>query len=54
MAESPQKQDFLTWCIQSFVRKVKQFVGNIYASLIDLANKVCNRKTLILFCSMSY
>ena len=26
MAEIPQKHDFLTWTIQNFVRKVKQFV----------------------------
>ena len=27
MAEIPQKRDFLTWSIQNFIRKVKQFVG---------------------------
>ena len=26
MAEIPQKHDFLTWSIQNFARKVKQFV----------------------------
>ena len=26
MAEIPQKHDFLTWNIQNFVRKKKQFV----------------------------
>ena len=26
MAKIPQKHDFLTWGIQTFVRKVKQFV----------------------------
>ena len=26
MAEIPQERDFLTWGIQPFVRKVKQFV----------------------------
>ena len=26
MAEIPQKCDFVTWSIQNFVRKVKQFV----------------------------
>ena len=26
MAEIPQKRDFLTWRIENFVRKVKQFV----------------------------
>ena len=26
MSEIPQKRDFLTWGIQNFIRKVKQFV----------------------------
>ena len=26
MAEIPQERDFLTWSIQNFARKVKQFV----------------------------
>ena len=26
MLETPQEHDFLTWGIQTFVRKVKQFV----------------------------
>ena len=30
MAEIPQKHDFLTWSIQNFVRKVKQFVRKYY------------------------
>ena len=30
MAEVPQKRDFLTWSIQSFLRKVKQFVRKYY------------------------
>ena len=30
MAEIPQKRDFLTWGIQTFVRKVKQFVRKYY------------------------
>ena len=30
MAEIPQKHDFLTWGIQTFVRKVKQFVRKYY------------------------
>ena len=30
MAEIPQKHNFLTWSIQSFVRKVKQFVRKCY------------------------
>ena len=41
MAEIPQKRDFLTWSIQSFVRKVKQVIKKYYiAWLIDLANKL--------------
>ena len=40
MIEIPQKHDFLTWNIQNFVRKVKQFVRKSYITwlLIDLAN----------------
>ena len=39
MPEIPQKRDFLTWSIQNFVRKVKQFVIKYYITwLIDLAN----------------
>ena len=39
MAEIPQKRNFLTWSIQNFVRKVKQFVKKYYITwLIDLAN----------------
>ena len=30
MIEIPQKRDFLTWNIQNFVRKVKQFVRKSY------------------------
>ena len=30
MAEIPQKSDFLTWSIQNFVKKVKQFVRKYY------------------------
>ena len=30
MAEIPQECDFLTWSIQSFARKVKQFVRKYY------------------------
>ena len=48
MAEIPQKRDFLTWSIQNFVRKVKQFVRKYYITwLIDLANKLYDvEKTL--------
>ena len=30
MVENPQECDFLTWSIQNFVRKVKQFVRKYY------------------------
>ena len=30
MAEIPQECDFLTWSIQNFVRKEKQFVRKYY------------------------
>ena len=41
MTELPQKCDFLTWSIENFVRKVKQFVRKYYITwLIDLANKL--------------
>ena len=43
MAEIPQKHDFLTWSIQNFVRKIKQFVRKYYTTrLIGLANKLYN------------
>ena len=36
MAEIPQERDFLTWSIQNFVTKVKQFVRKYYVTwLID-------------------
>ena len=39
MVEIPQEREFLTWSIQKFVRKVKQFVRKYYIIwLIDLAN----------------
>ena len=31
-AEIPQEHDFLTWGIQTFVRKVKQFVRKYYVT----------------------
>ena len=41
MREIPQKRDFLTWGIQDFVRKVRQFFTKYYITwLIDLANKL--------------
>ena len=39
MTEIPQKQDFLTWGIQNFVRKMKQLVRKYYVTwLVDLLN----------------
>ena len=36
MVEIPQENDFLTWDIQTFVRKVKQFVRKYYITwLLD-------------------
>ena len=51
MAEIPQERDFLTWSIQEFVRKVKQFVRKYYITwLIDLTNKLYDvEKFLISF-----
>ena len=41
MTEILQKRDFLIWSIQSFLRKVKQFVRKYYITwLIHLANKL--------------
>ena len=41
MTEITQKWDILTWNIQNFVRKAKQFVRKCYITwLIDLANKL--------------
>ena len=55
MAEILQKRDFLTWSIQNFVRKVKQFVRKYITWLIDLANKIYDvEKLLISFYTMYY
>ena len=55
MAEIPQKRDFLTWSIQNFVRKVKQFVRKYITWLIDLANKIYDvEKLLISFYTIYY
>ena len=39
MIEIPEKHDFLTWSIQIFIRKVKQFVTKYIIWLIDFAEK---------------
>ena len=46
MIENPEKHDFLTWSIQNFIRKVKQFVTKYYITwLIDFAEKSCDTET---------
>ena len=43
MAEIPEERDFFTWTIQTFLRKVKQFVRKYHIpwwQLIDLAYKL--------------
>ena len=56
MAEIPQKRDFLTWSIQNFVKKVKQFLRKDYTTwLIYLANKLYGiEKYLISFYAIRY
>ena len=55
VAEIPQKRDFLTWSIQNFVRKVKQFVRKYYITwLIDLANYMTSKNVFISFYDMCY
>ena len=50
MAEVPQKHDFLTWSIQNFVRKVKQFARKYYITwLIYLANTLYDVEKFIDF-----
>ena len=47
MIESPEKHDFLTWSIQNFIRKVKQFVTKYYITwLIDFAEKSSDTENL--------
>ena len=56
MAEILEKHDFLTWSIQNFLRKVKQFVRKHYITwLTDLANKSYGvEKFLISFYAICY
>ena len=56
MAEIPQEYHFLTWSIQNFERKVKQFVRKYYITwLIDLANNLYDiEKFLISFYAICY
>ena len=49
MAEIPQKWDYLTWSIQSFLRKVSRFVRKYYITLIiELANKLYDKEKFFL------
>ena len=51
MAEILQEYDFLTWGIQAFVRKVKQFVGNYYITWLIMQFVVIDIALLtVLFC----
>ena len=55
MAGITQKLDFLTWSIQNFIKKVKQFVTKYYITwLIDLANKLYDIDFLTSFYAMCY
>ena len=50
MIENPEKHDFLTWSIQNFIRKVKQFVTKYYITwLIDFAERSCDTETFLDF-----
>ena len=49
MTKIPQKRYFLTWNIQNFVRKVKQFVRKHITWLIDLPNKLYDVERFIDF-----
>ena len=52
MAEIPQEHDFLTWVIQTFVRKVKQFVRKYYITwLITQFVVIDNAPLTVLFCN---
>ena len=56
VADIPQKRNFLTWSIQNFVRKKKQFVRKYYIIwLFDLSNKSYDvEKVLISFYVICY
>ena len=56
IVEIPQKCDFLTWSIQNFVRKVKQFARRCDITwLMDLASKLYDlKKLLISFYAICY
>ena len=52
MAEIPQECDFLTWSIQNFVKKVKQFVRKCYITWLIVRLVVFNIAVLmLLFCN---
>ena len=52
MAEIPLEHDFLTWGIQTFVKKVKQFVRKYYITRLITQFAVINIAPLmVLFCN---
>ena len=51
MAEIPQEHDFLTWGIQTFVRKVKQFVRKYIIWLITQFVVIDIAPLTVLFCN---
>ena len=54
MAEIPQEHDFLTWSIQTFVRRVKQFVTKHYITWLITQFVVIDIAPLtVLFCNHS-
>ena len=55
MPKIPQKHYFLTWSIENWKRKVKQFLRKYIIWLIDLANKLYEvERILISFYAMSF
>ena len=53
MAEIPEECDFLTWCIQNFVKKVKQFVGKYYITwlITEWLHHIDITPLAVLFCN---
>ena len=51
MAEILQEHDFLTWDIQTFVSKVKQFVGKCYITWLITQVVIGVAPLTVLFCN---
>ena len=52
MAEIPQESEFITWSIQNFVQKVKQFVKKHYITwLITQLVAINIAPSTVLFCN---